>query len=300
MSPDPWRIVPAVGLDPAAVERIDIVSERHGHAVWRLETAQRSYVLKWLGRGFGRVEVESYQLLQHLGVPTLPLYGSSAAALLLEDLERSPAWRLAGEADLARAEVGRAVARWYRVFHDAGETLLSQGSRPDFLTRESDVLAPETVIKTGRALQLPGLSVWELAADHVELLRAAVERLSFTLNYNDFYWTNLALSRREGRRLEAIVFDYHLLGIGMRYSDVRNIRFSLSGAAVPAFQEAYGPLDPREETLDRPLATLYNLHTAVRMADFPSWARHSRQRVVSGDLEGDLREAIQLARALVG
>ena len=300
MSPDRWRIVPDVGLDPAAVERIDTVSKRHGHAVWRLVTAERSYVLKWLGRGSARVEIESYQLLRRLGVPTLPLYGSSAGALLLEDLERSPAWRLAGEADLGRAEVGRAVAHWYRVFHDAGQALLTQGPRPDFLTRESDVLDPETVIGTGRALHLSRFSVWELAADHVELLKAAVERLSLTLNYNDFHWTNLALSSPQGEELEVLVFDYHLLGMGMRYSDVRNVVGSLSGGAPGAFRDAYGAIDPLEETLDRPLATLHNLAMAARMAELPKWARASRERVVRGDLERDLLEAILLARALLG
>ena len=299
MTPDPRSIIQDAGLESATVERFETLSERHGHAVWRVVTGDHSYVLKWLGGGHGRVEVEGYRLLQELGVPTLPLYGSSDEALVLEDLTRSDTWRLAAEADSAQARVGRAVARWYRLFHDAGETLLSQGSPPSFLERETDVLDPETVLLMGRALGLADLPVWALAADHVELLKGAAARLSLTLNYNDFYWTNLALSRREARGLRAIVFDYHLLGMGMRYSDVRNVRFSLTGAAVPAFDEAYGSLDPREQTLDRPLATLHNLHTALRMADFPSWARHSRERVISGDLERDLREAVALSGALL-
>jgi len=299
VTPDPRQIIQDLDLDLAAVQGCETVSERHGHALWRVVTGERSYVLKWLGEGHGRVEIEGYRLLQDLGVPTLPLYGSSDEALLLEDLARSDTWRLAAEADVAQARVGRAVARWYRLFHDAGEALLSQGSPSNFLAREIDVLDPETVLLTGRALGLADLPVWGLAADHVELLKGAAARLSLTLNYNDFYWTNLALSRREARELEAIVFDYHLLGMGMRYSDVRNVRFSLSGAAVPAFQEAYGPLDLREQILDRPLATLYNLYTAARMADFPSWAEHSRERVMTGALERDLREAIALSGALL-
>lgn len=300
MSPEPLPIVRDVGLDPAAVERIDLISERHGHAVWRVLAAERSYVLKWLGPGPGRVEVEGYRLLQDLSVPTLPFYGSSDEALLLEDLDRSREWRLADPSDLTVAEVGRAVAGWYRVFHDAGEAFLSDGNRPGFLTMESDVLDPETVIAAGRALRLSGLSVWELAADQVELLKAAVERLSLTLNYNDFYWTNLALSRPRGGELEALVFDYHLLGVGMRYSDVRNVLSRLTGRAAGAFREAYGPIDPREKVVDRPLATLHSLAMAAQMTDFPRWARSSRERVIRGDLEKDLMEAIPLARALLG
>ncbi len=299
MIPDPQQILGDLSPDPATVERIDVLSERHDHALWRVVTAERSYVLKWLPEGDGRVEVEGYRLLQELGVPTLPLHGSTGQALLLEDLARSDRWRLAVEADATRADVGRAVARWYRIFHDAGEALLAAGDSPAFLTRETDELNPDTILAIGPAVGLADHRVWDLAADHVELLKAAAERLSVTLNYNDFYWTNLALSRG-GCKPEAIVFDYHLLGVGMRYSDCRNVTASLSGGAAGAFWDTYGPLDRREEILDRPLATLYSLAVATRRSEFPSWAESSRDRVIKGNLEGDLVEAIALARSLCG
>jgi hypothetical protein len=288
-----------MGLDPAAVERIDVLSERHGHALWRVVKTERSYILKWLPEQDARVEIEGYRLLHELGVPTLPLYGNTAQALLLEDLARSERWRLAVEADAARAGVGRAVARWYRILHDAGEALLAAGDGPGFLTRESDVLNPEAILAIGPAVGLANHRVWNLAADHVELLKAAVEKLSVTLNYNDFYWTNLALSR-ETCEPEAIVFDYHLLGVGMRYSDCRNVTGSLSGGAVGAFWDSYGPVDPRERILDRPLATLYGLAMGTRRSEFPRWAESSRERVIDGGLERDLIEAVTLARALCG
>lgn len=57
---------------------------------------------------------------------------------------------------------------------------------------------------------------------------------------------------------------------------------------------------PREEILDRPLATLYALHGAAGVDNFPAWARTSRQGMINGILEKDLVEAISLARGLVG
>jgi hypothetical protein len=298
MSPDPRQIIRDLGVDPAVVRSVDVLSGRHGHMIWRIVTPQHSYILKWQPETDASVEVEGYLLLQKLGVPSLPLYGSTTHALLLEDLARSDAWRPAVQADSARAEVGRAVARWYRVLHDAGEALLSDGDCPTFLTRETDELEPHGILATGRALGVAGCPVWRLASEHIGLLKAAVGRLSVTLNYNDFYWTNLALSRREDARLEAIVFDYHLLGVGMRYSDCRNVAGSLSGAAVGAFWDTYGSVDPREAKLDQPLAALHALHVASHMPRFPTWAEDSLASVMSGDLEKRLVTAIELARSL--
>ena len=293
MNPDPRSILDEIGIAGATIRRIDTLSQRHGHAMWRIVTAERSYILKWLPQADAG-EVQGYRLLRQLGVPTLPLYGHSAQALLLEDLDASATWRLATEEDVARPDVGRAVARWYRTFHDAGEALLAQGDRPAFLTRETDALDAHSILATGQALGPADHPVWDLAAEHIGMLKAALERMSVTLNYNDFYWTNLALSRRPEGEPEAIIFDYHLLGMGMRYSDWRNVAGSLHGAAVEAFRETYGPTDPREEVLDRPLATLHGLHVAARMARFPAWAECCREAVQNGELERDLRAAIAL------
>ena len=84
----------------------------------------------------------------------------------------------------------------------------------------------------------------------------------------------------------------------MCFSDCRNVSGSLSGDARHAFWETYGYINPHEETLDQPLATLYNLHIASRMLKFPRWAQSSRQRVLTGDLERDLMAARDLIAAI--
>jgi hypothetical protein len=302
MPPDPRALIRDLGLNPASIVQIDTISERHGHGIWRIVTAQRAAILKWVPKEAARVEIPGYHLLQALEVPTLPLYGHTDQALLMEDLTRSATWRLATEADTIHAKVGRAVASWYRTFHRAGETLLTQNDPPDYLARESDALTPESIRATARKLALSDLPVWDIAVDRIEQLKAAADRLGMTLNYNDFHWTNLALSREvdvHTGQPKAIVFDYHLLGIGMRTSDCRNATGSLAGEAAPAFWEVYGPVDPREEILDRPLATLYGLHVAARRPHFPSWAESSRDRAVDGRLKRDLQEGVALARSLI-
>ena len=291
------QVAEQLGMNPAAVTRTETLSDRHGHSIWRITTQECSYILKWFPEGqSAATEVQAYGLLQELGVPTLPVHAKTSQALLLEDLATSAEWRLAVEDDVADPHVGEAVARWYKSFHELGaELLASNRSVPQLLRREIDSLDQDSILSTGRLLGLADHPVWRLAADSIDLLKDAASNLAETLNYNDFYWTNLALSRSVDPQLNAVVFDYHLLGIGLRYSDCRNVTSSLQKDAVSAFWETYGATDVREQTLDRPLATLVALVTATRLPEFPVWARGNRERVVRGELERDLVEAIELA-----
>jgi hypothetical protein len=287
-----------LGLDRGQIQAAMPLSERHGHRLWRIGTGEQSYVLKWFPPGDAReTEIEAYRLLREMEVPTVPLYAATGDALLMEDLDTSPDWRLATEADVAQAAVGRAVACWYRVFHRQGAELLARpGGPPAFLTREVDRLNPARLHAAGRELGLEGQPGWQLALEYVEVLKRAMRALPETLNYNDFHWTNLALSRTPGPELQAIVFDYHLLGIGVRFGDCRNVAGSLAGGAVAAFWQEYGPPDEREEILDCPLATLVALVTAAQMPRFPRWATPSLEHVLSGSLKRDLRAAIELVQ----
>ena len=291
-----YRVAGRLGVDPGRIRGVTILSGRHGHCLWRVVTAGGSYVLKWFPPGDpGAIETAAYPLLQELGVPTLPVYGLAQDAMLLEDLAASADWRLAGEGDVLDPAVGRAVACWYRAFHHQGAQVLARpGGPPDFLGREVDCLDPASLRAAGRRLGLEAQPGWRLASQHIEDLKAAMRALPETLNYNDFYWTNLALSRAPTSEPRAIMFDYHLLGIGPRYSDCRNVAGSLAGEAVAAFWQAYGPVDPREEVLDRPASTLVGLVTAAQRERFPRWAQASLEHVRDGGLERDLRAALNL------
>ena len=296
--PDPRQVFTDLGKDPHEIRTIELLSGEHNHAIWRITIPEHSYILKWQPAADAMTEIKGYLLLHKLGVPTLPLFGHNLEALLMEDLTCSARWRLATAVDITKAETGRAVANWYKVFHNAGEELLSKEDCPDFMTREIDVLNPNSFLSAGSILGITSSRAWDLAILHIELLKAAVARLSYTLNYNDFFWTNLALSLRGGRHRKAIIFDYHLLGVGMRYSDCRNVTSSLSGAAVPAFWDNYGPTDPREQVLDLPLAGLHALVQAAQMPKFPKWAEDSLARLKSGELERDLIAAIEVAQQI--
>jgi len=262
-----------LSIPAGEVRRVETISVRPGHRLYRILTHRRSYVLKsFSGHGPGN-EIEGYGLLRQLGVPTVRVIAKTKTDLLLEDLTGSETWRLATKSDVRERRVGEAVARWFWHFHEKGSALAASGSGlPPFLKREEDLLDPASIEAAGRALGLLQMDSWRLAAEHIELLKLGLAGFGTTLNYNDFHWTNLALSRKAGLGMEAVVFDYDLLGIGTRYSDFRNVMGSLSGEAVTGFREVYGSVDPGEQTLDRPLATLYALVSAARMATFPKKA----------------------------
>ena len=289
-----------LGIPAGEVRRVETISVRPGHRLYRIRTHRSSYVLKLFSGNNPGNEIEGYSLLRQLGMPTVKVIAKTKTELLLEDLTCSETWRLATDSDIRERRVGEAVARWFWHFHEKGSALPASGAGlPPFLKREEDQLDRANIESAGRALNLSRLDSWQLAADHIDLLKLALSNFGTTLNYNDFHWTNLALSRRSGPGMEAIVFDYDLLGIGTRYSDFRNVVGSLSGAAVKGFREVDGSVDPGEQTLDRPLATLYALVSAARMATFPKWAEESRRIVLNGTFNSDLLHAVDLAHSLV-
>ena len=288
---DPRRL----GLDPTNITQVKCIHRKHGSRLYRVECGGRSFVLKWFSDPAQAIEVRSYALLEKHGVPTLPVHGRTESALLLEDLTASPIGRLAQEADVERPETGVAVAEWYQTLHAAGREIVADPSgMPDFLGREVDALDASTVMEIGKKLGLSANPVWQLAADCIEPLKQAMRSFPETLNYNDFHWTNLALSRGQGSSVRAVVYDYHLLGIGLAYSDCRNVVGSLSEQAGSAFREAYGPVDEREALLDAPVSFLYALSVAVQGPRFPRWANGCLREVKCGGLENSLRRALEM------
>ena len=282
-------------IDPKKVRRIELIHREHGNRLYRVHWNAKSSILKLFKGATEATEIQNYELLQRLKVRTLGVHGWTQKALLLEDLATSPCWRLAKEDDLADSETGVAIAKWYRRLHSAGRKLLgSKDGTPSFLGREVDELNPYTIKEIGKKLGLAHDSVWKLAAENIEKIKKAMRSLTETLNYNDFYWTNLALSRSEGGNLQAIVFDYHLLGIGLTYSDCRNVTGSLKDKARSSFWETYGPIDEREKLLDDPTAVLYALFAALRLPTFPHWGQGCLDKVENGELEKSLRRALEI------
>jgi len=285
-----------LGLERSELAAVATVGGKHAAMLYRLVCSNgRTLILKWFTEEGTATEVSAYALLARWCVPVLPLLGHTERALLLEDLTSSDSWRLAQDEDMESAAVGVAIARWYQSLHTAGrEIILSAPHEAAFLYRETDVLDQETMRRTGEKLDLHQHRAWRLASAHAQALREAMRALPETLNYNDFHWSNLALSRYCDEARQAIVYDYHLLGIGPAYSDYRNVLTALREPAASAFRESYGSVDAREATLDAPISVMVALIAAARRPVLPSWAKVCVQAVVDGSFERDLERAMAL------
>jgi hypothetical protein len=283
-----------LGLSQAQVSSVEVICRRRINTIFRVCCGGRWFVLKWIDRPEMSTELLAYCLLAQERVPVLP-HKAGDRALLLEDLASSSEWRLADEADMTREETGRGIAAWYRRFHEAGRKLLLQRA-PGLagLGREADRVTPASVRALQIRLGLNDARVLDWAAAHVDPVVQAIRFLPRTLNYNDFHWSNLAINKTDGSSV--IVFDYHLLGQGLPYSDCRNVMGCLQGNARQAFAEAYGPVGPYEPVLDAPIATLHALLQASECSTLPRWAHPLIEAVRDGTFERELRAAIDVAQ----
>ena len=290
---DAYVALGKMGLDHSLLKEVELIRKRHGNRLFRITHGSSSYILKVFGNPDASSEVRAYALLKDLGVPTLHTVATTSDALLLEDLEFSNHLRLAGEDDVGKAGVGVAIAVWYRALHQEGSRLSTDQTEPSFLRREIEELTPASILDVAFRIGGAGQSEWVNLADNIDSIKNLAMTLEETLTYNDFHWTNLALSRNE-KPVRAIMFDYHLLGVGLRYSDCRNVTFSLEPDAADAFWSTYGETDPREKTLDDLLAPLYALVEAFRRPKFPSWAEESLELAMTGKIQNRLDRVMEV------
>ena len=136
-----------MGLAASHVGEIEPVQERHRNRLFRITLDGSSHILKVFGDRQASREVGAYGLLKDLGVPTLHTIAMTNDALLLEDLEASTHLRLAREEDVGKADVGVALAGWYRTLHHAGSRLQTDRTKPSFLWREIEELTPESILE---------------------------------------------------------------------------------------------------------------------------------------------------------
>lgn len=246
---------------------ICILQDKDGIVVARVQSGARSCVLKCFQVEAYRREISNYQALRSLHVPTLAVLAQTDSALLLEDVDASPVYRLGTAADLADPVVAMRLAGWYRQLHQRGYAHVARHGaglydEADFFTREHIAEIQE---KTGTQAD----AVWGLLEERFDAICEMLGRTRRTLTYNDFYHTNLVVARD---RSAALMFDYNLLGKGYAYSDVRNVLSSLAPQSRDAFLAAYGAVDPLEIAVDDVVSPVVTLYMACRRPRFPSWA----------------------------
>ena len=269
----------AFGIDPASAQ---ILTQKAGITVARATVGGKSVICKHFASHEDRREIENYRLLADLGVPTIRVLGTRADALLLEDIAESSVWRMGEESDMDDPAVAAALAAWYRALHRKGAAYVKTAGAG--LYDESDCFARENLAAIA-AKTAKDAETWQLLAEHFDAIAQKLRQTPRTLTYNDFYHTNLVVSR-DGER--AMMFDYNLLGKGYAYADLRNVTSSLSPRAAEAFLAAYGAFDPADAALDDVVSPIVTLHYACRREHFPNWARSSLESVRT-DLPAKIR-----------
>lgn len=246
---------------------MEILQHKDGVLTERIRTGEGTAIRKTFENSESSREIENYRLLSRLNVPTLQVLSHTNHSITLEDIAASAHWRLGTRSDLSDPNVAAAIARWYKKLHEHG-----RGAATDSMYDESDLFTLENIRILPEFTNLPHHPVWNVLESHFDTIRAIAGRLSKTITYNDFYWTNLAVSK-DGR--EALMFDYDLMGRGYVYSDIRNVTVSLCADAAEAFLAEYGPFDPLERAIDDVISPLITLILASRRDKFPSWAVES-------------------------
>jgi hypothetical protein len=284
-------------LNEAVLQRFPgalLIKQSDEHQVYRAEVQGRPIVLKVYARQ-NPLELRVYSLLEQLSIPTLPAIDRTENWIILPDLEHDPDWRLAEESDAADPSVGTALASWYRQLHGAGYSFL-KGNSPASTGLQAwvDEIDEASLAEAAKKLGFEDNPHWSAIQGSIQPLIAANNSLPQTLNYNDFYYGNLAVSRQLDP-MQVVVFDYDCFRTGTAYSDWRNVTYSLAGEGRKSFIEAYGAVSALEGALDGPLSELYGLVIAARHERLPAWAVPLVDAVRTGELKTSVERALAAA-----
>ena len=251
-----------------ACESISILQDKDGVAVARIAGNEKSYVVKCFQKDEHKREMENYRLLESLGIPTIRVIASTDSALLLEDIDCSPTYRLGIEEYMSDPEVARRIAVWYKLLHRRGYGYICQSG--ESMYDEADFFTLENIACIKEKTVTQDAPAWVLLEQNYAAINDLLHKTRRTITYNDFYYTNMVVAKDKS---SALMFDYNLLGKGYAYTDVRNVLSSLSEEAGKAFLDEYGMFDPVEKALDDVVSVVVTLHLACQRDVFPWWAQ---------------------------
>ena len=263
-----------------------LIRAKAGISLYRVKSEGKSFVLKVFEKQEDAREIENYRILSSLGIPTLPLLGVTQNAILLPDVEASSEYRIGMENDLSDPQIAKAIAKWYRELHTKGRSFLADNRIPMY--DESDLITLTNLDIVAEKTDTKDRDLWKVIREHFNMIRSRIDALPRTLTYNDFYWTNLIVSKDHKK---AFMFDYNLLGKGIAYGDIRNVTSSLSHEAADAFLEEYwNDIAEEQKKADAFMAPLVTLFLACEQEDFPFWANTSLMELINGDILRHLKE----------
>ncbi len=271
-----------------SLQKIKLIRAKNGVYVYRGKLDKQWVVIKYFEKEDDKREISNYRMLNELKILTMNVIAYGISCILLEDIGCSDIWRLGKEEDLQDEAVALQLAHWYFDLHEKGSIY----ENLDKMYHETDEIT-EANLKN-LCDKLPQYKdTFDYINSNLGNLNKLISEIKQTFNYNDFYWTNLLVSKDKSA---AIPFDYNLLGAGFRYNDIRNVSSSLSKEAETVFLNEYNRLyeekhgrsrnkeEFKEQRIDKVTSVLISLIEAFKRKDFPSWANSAKNSVISGNL----------------
>lgn len=275
-------------LPNTSLQKIELIRGKDGVYVYRGKLDDQSIVIKYFEKEDDKREIRNHHLLNELKIPTMQVIAYGISCIVLEDIECSDIWRLGKEEDLQDEDVALQLAHWYFDFHEKG----SLYENLDKMYRETDCITEANLKNLSNKLH-QAKDTFDYITVNLENLNILISEIKQTFNYNDFYWTNLLVSKDKSA---AMPFDYNLLGAGFRYNDIRNVSSSLSKQAETVFLNEYNRLyeeiygysrneeELKEQQIDKVTSSLISLITAFERKNFPTWANSEKNAAINGDL----------------
>lgn len=275
-------------LPNISLHKIKLIRAKDGVYVYRGKLDEQSIVIKYFEKEDDKREISNYRLLNELKIPTMQVIAYGLSCIVLEDIDCSDIWRLGKEEDLQDEVVALQLAHWYFDFHEKG----SLYENLDKMYRETDCIT-EANLKNLSSKLHQAKDTFDYITVNLENVNTLISEIKLTFNYNDFYWTNLLVSKDKSA---AMPFDYNLLGAGFRYNDIRNVSSSLSKQAETVFLNEYNRLfeekygysrneeEFKEQQMDKVTSVLISLITAFERKNFPSWANSAKNAAINGEL----------------
>ena len=253
-----------------------LIRSKEGVIVARVKAGDAPLVLKLFEDEPSRREIENYRILASLGVPTLRTFGFTERSVLMEDIEASPELRLGRESDLHDRRVITALARWYRLLHERGAEYVNVHG--EGMYDEWDQFTRENIEMLRSALGEECAFALDRLLMDFGSIRQRMDAAPKTLCYNDFYYTNMAVSRDLSR---AVMFDYNLLGKGCCINDIENVAYWFMPEERELFIKEYGGIDAELLSLQREISPVITLISAFRRGIFPDWAEEAASELKS-------------------
>lgn len=275
-------------LGNSKFEVIKTIRIKEGVHVYRAKLDGEYVVVKYFEKEEDKREILNYKLLNELSILTMNVIKYEESFIVLEDINYSELWRLGEPEDLSNKKVAFNLATWYFDFHEKGlnyENLNSMYNETDYITKDN---LQDLINKFPE-----GKEVFSYIIDNLDKLKKYIAETTKTFNYNDFYWTNILVSKDENL---AIPYDYNFLGSGFRYNDIKNVCSSLSPDAGEVFLKEYNRLYKEKYGYDRNqeeieeikiynvTSIIFALISAFKREVLPEWADEVKKEVIDGTL----------------